>query len=252
LALELPPVIGHRGAAALAPENTLAGLRAAATAGARWVEFDVKLTADDVCVLMHDETLDRTTDGQGRVAETPLAALRRLDAGRRFAPEFAGERVPTLVEAIGELERLGLGANIEIKPCAGRAAETARATVAVIAAHWPRSLPAPLISSFQRDSLATIREVAPDLPCGLIAERLPADWRDAVATLGCRSLHLGYRKLTPAIAAEVLAAGLKLAVWTVNDAAEGARWRAAGAHAIITDRPDALTASSAETVVGHA
>ncbi len=252
MGLELPPVIGHRGAAALAPENTLAGLRAAATAGARWVEFDVKLTGDDVCVLIHDETLDRTTDGQGRIAEMTLAAIQRYDAGCRFAPEFAGERVPTLVAAIGELERLGLGANIEIKPCAGRAVETARATVAVVAAHWPRTLPAPLISSFDRDCLAAVRDVAPDLPRGLIAERLPADWRDAVDSLDCRSMHLGNRKLTPAIAAEVLAAGLKLAVWTVNEPAESARWRAAGAHAIITDRPDALTASSAETVVGHA
>jgi glycerophosphoryl diester phosphodiesterase len=242
LALELPPVIGHRGAAALAPENTLAGLRAAAAAGVRWVEFDVKLTADDVCVLMHDDTLDRTTDGSGRVAATPLAALERLDAGRWFAPAFAGERVPTLERTIAELARLGRGANREIKPCAGRAAETARAVADVVAAHWPASLPPPLISSFERESLAAVQAAAPGLPRGLIAGQLPADWRAAVAQLDCRSIHLGYKKLTPAVIAEVLAAGLRLAVWTVNEVAEAARLVAAGAHAIITDRPDVVRA----------
>jgi len=240
LALELPPVIGHRGAAALAPENTHAGLRAAATAGARWVEFDVKLTADDVCVLMHDETLDRTTDGQGRVAETPLAALRRLDAGRRFAPAFAGERVPTLVEAIGELERLGLGANIEIKPCPGRAAPTAEAVVAAVTASWPQRLPPPLVSSFEPDCLAVVRDRAPQLARGLLLKRLSRDWRRAVEALGCASVNLGYRQATAAGIAEVLNSGLKLVMWTVNEAVEAARLLAAGANAIITDRPDGL------------
>jgi glycerophosphoryl diester phosphodiesterase len=242
LALELPPVIGHRGAAALAPENTLAALRAAAAAGARWVEFDVKLTGDGIPVLMHDETLDRTTDGAGRVAATALADIVRLDAGRWFGAGFAGERVPTLVQTIAELERLGLGANIEIKPCAGREAETARAAADVIAAHWPAALPPPVISSFQRASLVAIKDAAPALPRGLIAAALPADWRAAVEQLGCWSLHLGYKKLTSAIVGEVLAAGLRLAVWTVNEVAEAARWLAAGAHAIITDRPDVVRA----------
>src|SRR5579862_3004583 len=96
----LPPVIGHRGAAARAPENTLAGLRRAHALGCRWVEFDVRLTADGVPVLCHDSRLDRTTDGTGVIAEETLAAVRRCDAGLRFSPEFAGEPVPTLAEAL--------------------------------------------------------------------------------------------------------------------------------------------------------
>jgi glycerophosphoryl diester phosphodiesterase len=240
LALQLPAVIGHRGAAALAPENTLAGFRAAAAAGARWVEFDVKLSADGVVVLMHDDTLDRTTDGSGAVAATPHAALAALDAGGWFGPTFRGERVPTLVETIAELARLGLGANIEIKPCPGRAEATTRAVADVVAAHWPDSLPAPLISSFEPACLAVARDLSPALPRGLLVKRLASDWRDAVAALGCATVNLGRRHASTAAIAAVLAAGLELAVWTVNEADEAAALRAAGASAIITDRPDAL------------
>src|SRR5512142_2967244 len=111
----LPPVIGHRGAAAHAPENTLAGFRRAKALGCTWVEFDVRLTADGVPVLCHDPRLDRTTDRSGRVAAQTLAAIQTSDAGGWFAPVFAGERMPSLEEALLLCAELGLGANIEIK-----------------------------------------------------------------------------------------------------------------------------------------
>ena len=98
--LELPPLIGHRGAAAQAPENTVAGFRRAAALGLPWVEFDVRLTADRRLVLMHDATLTRTTNGRGRVRDRRLAEIAELDSGSWFAPAFAGERVPTLERAI--------------------------------------------------------------------------------------------------------------------------------------------------------
>lgn len=110
----LPPVIGHRGAAGHAPENTLASLEKAAALGVRWVEFDVKLTADAMVILFHDETLSRTTDGKGALADKKWADLRPLDAGGWFGPEFAGEHVPSLEEAVAALARLGLGAVVEI------------------------------------------------------------------------------------------------------------------------------------------
>src|SRR5580704_12278143 len=93
--LRLPPVIGHRGAAAQAPENTLAGFRAARALGCAWVEFDVRLTVDGVPVVCHDDKLDRTSNGRGRISKLPLAAIRMLDAGSWFGPAFAGERIPT-------------------------------------------------------------------------------------------------------------------------------------------------------------
>src|SRR5262245_47829973 len=122
-----PRVLAHRGGGTLAPENTLAGLRAAAGHGFRGVEFDAKLTRDGVAVLMHDETLDRTTNGRGPVAQTDWAALKRLDAGRWCNRRFAGETVPTLTAALRMCADLGLWPNVEIKACPGRETETGEA-----------------------------------------------------------------------------------------------------------------------------
>ena len=108
-ALAIPRLIGHRGAAAAAPENTLASLRKAKELGASWVEFDVKLTRDGCPVLIHDERLERTTSGRGEVALTTLEELQKLDAGGWFAPAFRGERVPTLEAALALCAELGLG-----------------------------------------------------------------------------------------------------------------------------------------------
>jgi len=130
MTLTLPRVIGHRGAAAHAPENTLASFRKAAALGVEMVEFDVKLTRNRVPVVIHDDTLDRTTDGSGPIANSDFAAVRMLDAGRKFAPEFRGERVPTLDEVLTVALELGLAVNIEIKPCPGREVETAEVALA--------------------------------------------------------------------------------------------------------------------------
>src|SRR5690606_29353427 len=100
-------------------ENTLAGFRKAAALGVRWIEFDVRLSADGECVLLHDDTLDRTTNGRGRADLLSLSELRRLDAGSWFGAEFVGERIPTLDETIRLCSELGLAANVEVKPGPG-------------------------------------------------------------------------------------------------------------------------------------
>src|SRR5204863_4134011 len=133
----LPPIIGHRGAAAHAPENTLAGLRRAKALGCSWVEFDVRLTADNQPVLLHDNRLERTTDGRGRVSAMSLAAVRRHDAGQWFHSSFSGERVPTLEEALMLLAELGLGANVELKAARGKEAVTGAVVAEVLARTWP-------------------------------------------------------------------------------------------------------------------
>jgi len=163
----LPKVIGHRGAAAYAPENTLEGLREAARRGAGWVEFDVKLTADGMPIVFHDDALDRTTNAKGEVAAASLERIRGLDAGSWFGPAFAGARVPTLEEALRLVLEQGLGANIEIKPCPGREAETAERAVAEILRLWPAKRPPPLISSFKPACLAAAKAAGIDTLVGL-------------------------------------------------------------------------------------
>lgn len=244
-ALAVPRVIGHRGAAAEAPENTIAAFRAAAAAGAGWVELDAKLAGDGTVIVMHDDRLDRTTDGRGPVAGAGTAEIARLDAGRWFAPAFAGERVPTLAEVCRELASLGLGVNVEIKPCKGREAETAAAVCSVLRQHWSAAMPAPLLSSFRRECLAVARVVAPEFPRGFLAEVLPADWQSAVQALECVAVHLGRRHLMPEQVVAVRASGLPVLVWTVNDTVEAKAWIAAGAVGIITDDPASLASALA-------
>ncbi|MGE0714029.1 MAG: glycerophosphodiester phosphodiesterase [Alphaproteobacteria bacterium] len=236
----LPRVVGHRGAAASAPENTLAGLRRAHALGAGWVEVDAKLTADGVVVLMHDDTLDRTTTGTGAVAATPAAALAGIDAGVRFAPAFAGEAVPTLEAALDLVLALGLGINVEIKPCAGREAETATATCAVIRRCWPADRPPPLLSSFAEASLAAAREAAPELPRGLLVGAPPPDWRARVKALGCATFHCSHRQLDHAAVAAVRGAGYPMLVYTVNEAERARTLYAWGVDCICSDRPEAI------------
>jgi len=238
-----PRVIGHRGAKATAPENTLAALRQSVAEGASWVEFDVKLTADGHPVLIHDETLERTTNGKGKVAETSLADIRALDAGSWFGRRFAGEKVPTLEEALELMSGLAMGFNLEIKPCPGREAETAKVALACVRKLWPGFLAPPVISSFKHDALAAAREAAPELPRGLLAERLPADWKRLAEELGCSFIHPGARALTREDVAAVKAAGFPLLVWTVNDPARARELVAWGVDSIITDAPAAIIAA---------
>ena len=238
--IALPPVIGHRGAAGLAPENTLPGLQAAADAGCRWVEVDVMLAACGTPMLHHDVSLERIEGVDGRLDRWTAPQLAELDAGAGFGPEFAGTRIPTLAEALEEMVRLDLHPNLEIKPAPGAAAETARATAATVRAVWPADRPRPLISSFQRDCLTASRAAAPELPRGLIARARPWRWRADLTELDCVSLHLAANRVSPAEVREVADAGWGVAIYTVNDGGTAARLRGWGVHAIITDRPDLM------------
>lgn len=238
--LTIPPVIAHRGASASAPENTLSAFRRAHELGARWVEFDVKLTADNRPVVFHDDTLDRTTDGRGRVAGTPLAALGELDAGQWFDPDFAGELVPTLEEVLDLLAEMGMGANMELKPCPGRAEETAAVVLESARQAWPESAQPLLISSFDRTCLAIARDTAPQWPRGLLVEALTDDWRDAAEAAGALSVHCAAGPLGPSQVSEMLDAGYRVMVYTVNDPGRALNLWDWGVHGIITDRPEVL------------
>lgn len=219
-----PRIIAHRCGGALAPENSLAGLAAAARLGCRGVEFDVMLTQDGVPLLMHDETLERTTRCAGRTAERTLAQIRACDPA-----------VPTLAEALAACRRLGLWANVELKPAAGHEAETGAVVGRWLAAHWDGR---GVVSSFSEDSALAGRRVLPHAAFALLCEALPDDWRARAARLGAAALHLAAEHADAATAGILAAAGMPWAAWTVNDRASAERLFGRGAAAIITDRPD--------------
>lgn len=238
----LPPVMGHRGAKGHAPENTIASLRRAGELGAHWVEFDVKLTRDGVPVLMHDDTLKRTTSGRGEVAAKTLAEIRTLDAGRWFSPDFADEPVPTLDEAMTFLAAHGMGANVEIKPCPGREAETGAAVARALAGRWMGMQNTPFVSSFSDEALAAARAAAPEVPRGLLAEKFPADWGARLAALGCATFHLDHRRVTADRVRVVRQDGYRVLAYTVNEAARARALLDWGVESVITDYPERIAA----------
>jgi glycerophosphoryl diester phosphodiesterase len=243
LTLALPSVIGHRGAAARAPENTLTGLRKARELGCRWVEFDVRLTMDKHLILLHDDRIERTTDGRGSAAALPLAALRRCDAGAWCGPGFKGERIPTLADAVALLGEIGIGANVELKAVRGREAETGAAAAAMLCRLWPSHLPVPLISSFHQDALAAARARSPGIARGILFRAVPKNWRAVAESLGCAAIHADHRRLHPAIAAEIRQSGYLLLAYTVNDPARAHLLLEWGVVSVFSDVPHILAAA---------
>lgn len=230
-------IIVHRCGGALAPENTLAGLAVTARLGLRSVEFDAMLSADGQPVVIHDSTLERTTDGRGEVASWTAAALGRLDAGRSYHSAFAGEALPSLDAVLARCADLGLTANVEIKPAPGQDETTGRMVARHVCGCRPGSV---LLSSFSESALTAAAAEAPAVPRALVVEAVPADWPDHLKRLGAVALHCDARLMDPARMGELLAARVPVALWTVNDPRVAARWWQAGAAAMITDRPDLL------------
>lgn len=238
--LGLPRIIGHRGARGLAPENTLSGLRAAFAQGVGYVEIDAKLTADGILILMHDDTLDRTTDGRGLVAETPYGVIQTLNAAHAF-PHLPPEPPPTLEAVLTLIQASGGGINIEIKPCPGREQETAAAVVACVRKAWHQPI-LPLLSSFERSALETCRALAPEMPRGYLSEIQGEDWVAEAKGLGCATLNLLWENITPEQVPALTASGLPLLLWTVNAPEVAQAFLAAGVTAVITDYPDIVRA----------
>ncbi|MDN5869167.1 MAG: glycerophosphoryl diester phosphodiesterase [Nitrococcus sp.] len=230
-------IIGHRGASSLAPENTLAAIRAAAEVGVRWVEIDARLLGDGTPVVHHDECVDRCTDGTGPLSGYDSATIGRLDAGSWYSHAFIGERIPLLAEALALVRELGLGINLELK--AGDHCGARRLAEAVLgelsAAAMPRERV--LVSSFEPAALTSSRAQNRGLLIGCLWSRLPARWRRRAADLGAVSVHCDWRHLTERIATAVKQAGLGLYCYTVNDPQAFLPYWGWGVDGIFTDRP---------------
>lgn len=224
--MSYPRIIAHRCGGVLAAENSLAGLTAAARLGCRGVEFDTMLSADGIPVLMHDDLVDRTTNGRGAVAALTVAELRRLDLG--------GEPVPLLAEALAHCAQLGLWANVELKAPLGGEAELGRVVGAFLTRHWNGH---GVVSSFSTQALLAARQAAPKLGYALLLESVPADWPERARAVGAMAVHTDASRLSDDQRAAIQAAGLKLACYTVNRRQAAERLLACDV-AVFTDRPD--------------
>jgi glycerophosphoryl diester phosphodiesterase len=229
--LALPRWIAHRGGGSLAPENTLGGIRLAARLGFRAVEFDVMLSGDGTPVLIHDETLERTTNGVGRVCATPDARLFALNAGH-------GEPIPRFAEAAALCRELGLLANVEIKPATGHEKATAEVVARMTADLWQGAAVPPLLSSFSLEALEIARDLAPDIERGVLFEVVPAGWLAEMRRLQAVSLHCDAALLHDDVLAEAAAQGIPVLCYTVNAAERAEVLFARGVSALFTDRLD--------------
>jgi glycerophosphoryl diester phosphodiesterase len=225
-------VIAHRGASGTCPENTLVAFRRAAELGAHMVELDVQLTRDGEVVVMHDWTLDRTTDGCGPVRERTAGEIGCLDAGAWFGPIFRGERVPTLAEV---LSTIALPVNVELKP-AGADGLEARALAVV---EGTGACGRVVFSSFSPVALGSLRRRSAGARVAVLWEDAPfAEAIELAGRVGATALHVRKDVVTPETVARARAARLPIRAWTVNDPDESARLAALGVEGIFTDFPE--------------
>ena len=233
---KLPSIIGHRGAYNSAPENTLISFRKAAQLGANWIEIDVRLSSDKIPVVFHDNEVDRTTNGQGPVDTFTLESLQELDAGSHYHTHFAGEKVPTLFQAITLCIELNLGLNIEIKPNFGQSAETVTAILATINPFQEQLRGNVLFSSFNLLCLKELINLSPEWPRALLVNDLNNDWLTNTKALGCYALNPSYECLASIQNVKsILASGLRIIPFTVNQISIAKNLLRLGVHSIITD-----------------
>jgi glycerophosphoryl diester phosphodiesterase len=228
--------ISHRGGGRFAPENTLAAMRVGAAHGFKAFEFDVKLSADEVLFLLHDSTLDRTSNGRGPAADRSWAELSLLDAGGWHSAAFAGEPVASLQAVSAFALRQGFALNLEIKPNPGQAERTGEATARFVVRHWQEATaPTPLLSSFEPPALQGALRAAPQLPRSLLFDSLQADWLALAQSLRCVSVGFERQLVDAALIAEAHAQGLRVLAYTVNDEAGARRLQAIGIDGLFTD-----------------
>jgi glycerophosphoryl diester phosphodiesterase len=225
-------VVGHRGWRGAYPENTRAGFEAAIGIGADVLECDVHMTADGELVVIHDDTVDRTTDGSGNVHEMTVAELKGLDAGSWYGPEFAGERIMTLAE-LTELARGRAGLAVEVK-------DDLRELIPLLAAAL-EGYPDPLVvHSFHGEFVRLYKSAHPETKTGLLVGKAGRESGDLAKSLGCDAIHPGWWALDRDIMAHYRSLGLGTLVWTAKTRDECQRIIALEPDAIGTDCPDGL------------
>lgn len=232
-------VIAHRGASGYAPENTLAAFKRGVALGATFIETDLQLTRDSRFVAMHDATLNRTTNGQGKVHDMTMAELRRLDAGSWFGSEFAGERIPTLDDILEFSKKNDVVFYLELKPGGSWGGEHAL----VGALRESGEIPRAVVISFDADILARVRRIEPTLMTGLLYDGQIEEPLEKALGVGARQLAVRGDLVTPALLKDARKRDLQVVCWTVNHPAHIRMLMAAGVDGIMSDYPDRLVAA---------
>ena len=238
--LPISKIIGHRGAAAYAPENTFSAFNKALSLGCRCIEFDVMLSADGEPYIIHDASLKRTTNGRGEVSEMTTNYLDSLDAGKWFSRHFSGEKIPHLSEVIKWLNFSDVHANIEIKPAPGAEQRAVVAVLSCVNRDWANGRPLPLISSFSHEVLQSCRSFAPEMPLGLLMHTWDDNWLKLASELSCYSVHVNRRILNPERIRAIKDKGYFLFAYVVNRRRQARKLLDLGVDAIFSDYPDLL------------
>lgn len=233
-------IIGHRGASAYAPENTIAAFDKALAMGCKYVEFDVILSADGQPFVFHDDNLKRTTNGKGEIGQVSAEYLQTLDAGKWFSRRFRGEKIPHFSEVLQWLTGSNVQANIEIKPYPGKAEETTVAVLAQINRYWPPAKELPLVSSFDLKALNLCRSLSPEMPLGLLLDKWDDDCLNKAKELHCYSIHFNKRALSAARVKQVKEQGYAVLAYTVNRKRQAKKLFGWGVDAVFSDYPDLL------------
>jgi glycerophosphoryl diester phosphodiesterase len=232
-------IIAHRGASGHAPENTLAAFKKAVALGATFIETDLQLSRDARFVAIHDDTLDRTTNGQGKVHDQTLATLRRIDAGSWFGSEYAGERIPTLEEILEFSKKNDIVFYLELKPSGSWGGEHAL----IGALRESSEVARVVVISFDPTILAGLRKIEPTLMTGVLYDGQLADPLKTAVDVGARQLVVRGDLVTPAMLVEARKRDLQVVCWTVNHPAHIRLLIAAGVDGIMSDYPDRLVAA---------
>jgi glycerophosphoryl diester phosphodiesterase len=235
-----PKWIAHRGAGKLAPENTLAAFQLGAQHGYRMFECDAKLSSDGVVFLLHDEHLERTTNGTGVAGSHEWSHLSQLDAGSWHSIAYAGEPLPTLESLARFCLSHGYFLNIEIKPTLGTEAMTGEIVAKEALRLWQGESIPPLLTSFKTEALVAAKQTAPLLPRGLLLDSLWDGWLEAALELECVAIVCNYKLWNEELVETVHAQKIRCLSYTVNDQDIADSLIALGTDGIITDSVDEL------------
>lgn len=238
-----PRWIAHRGAGRFAPENTLAAFRVASRYGYRAFECDVKVSADDIPFLLHDASLQRTSNGRGLATDRTWNELSQMDAGSWHSRLYAGEPIPSLAAVASFCLQNGHSLNIELKPGPGQENHTGVIVAREVKRLWGPKVKVglarwPLISCFESAALAGVQEIAPEIPRAMLFENLTSSWADLVRHLDCVAVITEHRLMTRPLLEQIRKHGWRAAVYTVNEALDVERLVDLGIDGIITDAVD--------------